>query len=71
MENVEELLAKLVDQNERLVEQNERIADLLSDAVAELKTINEEMDWVRENSLAKCVVDTLDSIEKAIGDSAR
>lgn len=56
---LEQLLQELIDQNAIII-------DKLSDALAELVEIKEELNWVGEHSLAKRIVDQLDEVESAI-----
>ena len=43
------------------------IIEKLSEIAHELKTVNEELNWVQERSFAKCVLERLDEIDDALG----
>lgn len=54
--NVEGLLIQLVEQNAAVLER-------LGDVVDEVKELREELNWVREHSFGKTLLDQLSAIE--------
>jgi hypothetical protein len=56
---IEELLERIIEQNDDLIQ---KFGELLD----EVRDINRELNWVGDNSFAKMVIDGLDSIERAV-----
>jgi hypothetical protein len=51
---------------QELIEKNSTIIDELRDTRAALDEIKEELNWIREHSFAKRLLDQLDGVESAI-----
>lgn len=57
---------KVIALLERLVLVNENVLDTLCDIKSELATINEELDWTKEDSHSKMHLGKLEEIESKL-----
>jgi hypothetical protein len=65
-DRLEELLQRIVSQNEVLISEVRDLNSTLSSVESSLSNIEAESDWIKEHSTAKRLVDAVESIQGAL-----
>ena len=64
---MEELLKKIVEQNERLIPTLENVERGIEKISLHVSTLDDEMQWYKDSSTMARVIDAIEKVESAIG----